>query len=504
MSNPPNTNAPQAPEPGSPSATGVRQRSLGFWTATSIIVGSIIGSGVFMKPAVMAAQLASPVWLAITWVAAGVFSLFGALIYAEAGAMFPQTGGLYVFFRHMYGDFVAFLYGWAAFAVINSASVSAIAFVCAQYADFFLQLPRLPVGVEQSWVVPVYGLGNLYPLQHLGIKLLAIVLVAGLSFVNYRSVKAGGILQVMATLVKVAVIGLLVFGIFLSGNGSISHFVQPSAHPKAQWELVGGIVAALTGAFMAYDGWINVTFVGGEIRKPGTNIPRSLLTGLFICIGVYLLVNQAYLYVLPVDQMATSSLVAADAIAIALGKTSSAVVAALIIICTFGAINGNTMAVSRVTYAMGKDRLFFAWTGKEHARFHTPGNALLLHGVWSSVLIMSGSFDMLADMFTFTAWVAYLFGAIGLFRLRRKMPHHPRPYKVWGYPVVPLLFIAFAAFYVVSTVWNDITRYMAHEVPVINSLLGLLIIAPGVPLYLYFRRESSVLRSMSGKQDTPD
>ncbi|AXY73065.1 amino acid permease [Paraflavitalea soli] len=465
-------------------------RTLGFWTATAIIVGSIIGSGVFMKPAVMAAQLASPVWLAVTWIAAGIFSLFGALIYAEMGAMFPQTGGLYVFFRHIYGDFVAFLYGWSAFAVINSAAVAAIAFVCAQYADYFLALPRLPMGVEQAWVVHIPGLGSLFPLQNLGVKLLAIGLVSGLSLINYRSVKVSGKLQVISTLIKIGVIALLVFGIFLSGNGSMGHFIQPSAHPKMNWELIGGLVAALTGAFMAYDGWINITFVGGEIKKPGKNIPRSLVTSLFMCIGVYLLVNQAYLYVLPVDQMATSSLVASDAIAVALGKTSSAIVAGLIVICTFGAINGNTMAISRVTYAMGKDGLFFAWTGREHPRFHTPGNALLLHGIWSSILIMSGSFDMLADMFTFIAWVAYLFGAIGIFVLRKKMPLHPRPYKVWGYPVVPFLFVAFAAFYVVSTVWNDVARYMAGEVPVVNSLLGLAIIAPGVPMYLYFRRQS--------------
>ena len=466
-------------------------RTIGFRTATAIIVGSIIGSGVFMKPAVMAVQVASPVWLAVTWIAAGVLSLFGALIYAEVGAMFPQTGGLYIFFRHMYGDFVAFLYGWAGFAVINSASVSAIAFVCAQYADYFLQLPRLPLTVEQAWVLHIPGLGSLYPLQNVGVKVLAIALVAGLSLVNYRSVKASGVLQVVSTLIKVAVIVLLIFGIFLSGKGSVDHFIQPGAHPKAGWELIGGLVAALTGAFMAYDGWINVTFVGGEIKHPGRNIPRSLVMGLFICIAVYLLVNQAYLYVLPVDRMAASPLVAADAIAVALGKTSSAIVAALIVICTFGAINGNTMSISRMTYAMGKDGLFFAWTGKEHPRFRTPGNALLLHGIWSSILIMSGSFDMLADMFTFTAWVAYLFGAIGIFILRKKMPHQPRPYKVWGYPVVPLLFIAFAAFYVVSTVWNDVARYMAGEVPVINSLLGLAMVATGVPLYLYFRRESA-------------
>lgn len=471
------------------------RRMLGFWSASSIVVGSIIGSGVFMKPATMAAQTASPVWLAMVWLMAGIFSLFGALIYAEVGAMFPQTGGLYIFFQKMFGDFFAFMYGWAGFAVINTASVSAISFVCAQYADFFLHLPHFSAATEQSvvWYIPF--LGKLYPLQNAGVKSLAITLILGLTWLNYRSVKAGGIVQVVSTLIKVGVIIMLVFGIFLSGNGSFHHFVEPSANPKEGWQLIGGLVAALTGAFMAYDGWVNVTFVGGEIKNPQKNIPRSLLVGLSVCIIIYLLVNQAYLYVLPVDRMASSSLVAADAIAVAMGDTSGAVIAAMIAICAFGAINGNTMTEARVTYAMGKDKLFFSFTGKEHAKYGTPGNALWLHCVWASVLVVSGSFDMLADMFTFIAWVAYTFGAVGIFVLRRKMPDHPRPYRVWGYPAVPLLFIAFASFYVVSTVMNDISKYNAGETPVINSLLGLAITLLGVPLYLYFRKSTTKARS---------
>lgn len=464
-------------------------RQIGIWSAISIVVGSVIGSGVFMKPATMAAQVASPVWLALVWIVAGVFSLFGALIYAEVGAMLPKTGGLYVYFKHMFGDFVAFLYGWAGFAVINTASVSAISFVCAQYADYFLHLPRLSPAMEQSWVWHIPLLGNLYPLHNLGVKALAILLILGLTFLNYLSVRAGSMVQVVSTVIKVAVIALLVFGIFLSGNGSFSNFVTPSAHPKGGLDLLGGLVAALTGAFMAYDGWTCVTFVGGEIKSPQKNIPKSLITGLLICITVYLLVNQAYLYVLPVDAMAGSSLVASDAIAVALGKTSGSIVAALIVICTFGAINGNTMAIARVTYAMGKDKQFFAFTGKEHPRYGTPGNALWLHCAWASVLVISGSFDMLADMFTFIAWIAYLFGAIGIFMLRKKMPDTYRPYKTWGYPYVPILFIVFASFYVVLTIWNDISKYIAGEAPVVNSVLGLAITALGVPLYLYFRKE---------------
>lgn len=465
------------------------QKSIGFKAATAVVIGSIIGSGIFMKPAVMAAQVSSPVWLIVVWIVAGTFSLFGALIYAEAGCMFPQTGGLYVYLRHMYGEFVAFLYGWAAFTVINTASVAAISFVCAQYADFFTHLPRLPHTVEQSVVWHIPFLGNLYPLDNMGVKSIAIALVLGLTLVNYLSVRAGSALQVVSTVIKIVVVALLVVGIFYSGNGTTANFINPSAQPKQGWSLTGGLVAALTGAFMAYDGWINLTFIGGEVRNPQKNIFRSLLTGVFVCIIMYLLVNQAYLYVLPIDKMAASSLVASDAIAVALGKTSGAIVAALIVICTFGAINGNTMAISRVTYAMARDGLFIPWAGKEHPRFHTPGNALWLHGLLATFFIISGSFDLLADMFTFVTWAAYLLGAIGILILRKRRPDQPRPYKVWGYPVVPGLFIAFAAFYLVSTIWNDVNNYIHGRVPVINSLLGLFVTALGVPVYLHYKRK---------------
>jgi len=463
------------------------KRNIGMGAAIAVIIGSIIGSGVFMKPATMAAQVASPVWLALVWIIAGLFSLAGALIYAEVGAMLPETGGQYVFFRKMYGDFVAFLYGWAGFAVINTASVAAISFVCAQYADFFLHLPRLAPAAEHALVWHIPLLGNLYPLENLGVKGLALLLVTGLTGINYLSVRAGSSLQVLSTAVKVIVIVLLVAGIFFSGNGSTQHFVQ-ALHPKHGTALLSGLVAAMTGAFMAYDGWVNITFMGGEIRNPQKTIPASLLLGVSSCIVIYILVNEAYLYALPVEQVAASPLVAADAITAVSGKTSGAIVAALIVLSTFGAVNGNIMATTRVTYAMSCDKLFFKWTGKQHPRFFTPGNALWLHGIWTCALIMSGSFDMLADMFTFISWIAYLMGAIGIFILRKKMPHAERPYKVWGYPVVPVLFIGFAFFYVVSTVWNDIGSYCRGEVPVVNSVLGMVITAGGIPLYWLFRK----------------
>ncbi|HEY6505484.1 MAG TPA: APC family permease, partial [Chitinophagaceae bacterium] len=237
--------------------------------------------------------------------------------------------------------------------------------------------------------------------------------------------------------------------------------------------------------------WINVTFIAGEIKQPQKNIPKSLWIGVLVCIAVYLLVNQAYLYVLPVEKVAASSLVASDAIAVAWGKEGGAIVAALIVLCTFGAINGNAMATSRVTYAMGKDKVFLPWAGKEHKRFQTPGNALWLHGAWISMFILTGTFDMLADMMVFISWIAYGMGAVGIFMLRRKMPDKERPYKIWGHPFITLLFIAFTAFYLIITVYNDVTNYIHHRQPVINSLLGLVITALGIPLYFYFRKKKN-------------
>lgn len=463
-------------------------KKIGFWAATAVAVGSMIGSGVFMKPASMAAQLGSPLWLTAVWVIAGLFSLFGALIFAELGAMIPQTGGIYVYFKQMFGDFFAFLYGWAAFAVINTAAVAAIAFVCAQYADYFLHLPRFDTLTEQAvtWHIPF--IGDLHPLENFGVKMLTVVLVIALTLLNYISVKAGGAFQVLSTAIKMAVIAALVFGIFFSGNGSTHHFVD-AVQPRQGSGLLSGLVIAMTGAFFAYDGWINITFIAGEIKDPQRNIPKSLFVGVLACILVYVLVNQAYLYALPVEQVAISPLVASDAIAVAFGNTGGAIIAAMIVICTLGAINGNVMATARITYAMGKDKVFLPWTGKEHKRFQTPSNALLLHGIWTCIFVITGSFDMLADMFVFITWIAYLFGAIGIFLLRKKMPDQPRPYKIWGYPIVPILFIAFSSFYLITTIWSDVNNYLTGKTPIINSLLGLVITALGIPLYFYFRRK---------------
>lgn len=469
-------------------------RQVKFYPGVALVVGSIIGSGLFMKPASIAALVASPELMLAIWAIAGVFTLTGALVFAELGAMLPVTGGIYAFFKYIFGDFFAYLYGWAAFAVINTGGVAAIVYVCAYYADHFLHLPQLNTELIASWRLHLPWIGDFYILENIGVKMLAVGIVLVLTAMNARSLRAGTGFQVLSTALKLVVIGGLVLGIFLSGEGSISNWAN-EAPAFNNDNLLAGMMLALTGAFFAYDGWANLTFVAGEIDKPRRNIPRMLLTGVLTCVFVYLLVNLAYLYVLPIEEMAKSPLVAKDAASAAWGRMSGDLVAAMIVVSTLGAVNGNILACSRVTYAMSRDGLFPSWAGKANKSNETPANALWLHATWTCGFIITGTFDMLTDMFIFVTWIAYGLGAVGLFVLRKREPRRERPYKVWGYPIVPLLFIAFTIFYFVSTLYTDVDNYINGKQPVVNSLLGLLITALGIPVYFWMKKKRHTSRS---------
>ena len=467
--------------------------TLGLWTSVSLVLGGIIGSGIFMKPAVMASQLGSPELLLAVWVIAGVITLFGALSNAEVAAMIPETGGQFVFFKHMYGDFFAFLYGWAAFAVFNTAGVASIAYVLGTYTEFFIQLPRFTAEIERSISLPLPFIGAIYPLENIGVKSVTILIVIGLTWVNYRSTKSGGNIQVVFTALKVLAMASIVFGLLFSGDGDLANLSRGSATIQPEgWALVGALAAALSGAFWGYDGWNNITFVAGEIKNPQENIPKSLLTGLLLCILIYTLITLSYMYILPIDAIAQSPMVASDAAAVVMGSTGGAIIALMVIISTFGTTNGNILASARVSFAMAQEKQFFDCVGKVHPRFQTPGNALWLHGVWTALLVLSGSFDMLTDMLIFVTWLFYGMSALGIFILRRKMPDAQRPYRVWGYPVVPAVFVLFTFFFLVATLANDIRLFSEGKTDVVTSLLGLLLTAPGVPLYWYFRKKSTL------------
>jgi basic amino acid/polyamine antiporter, APA family len=466
------------------------KKTIGLWSATTIVIGSIIGSGIFMKPATMAAQLGSPYMILIVWVVAGIISMFGAMAYAELGTMFPETGGQYIYLRKGFGDFIAYLYGWSSIVVINTAAIAAIAFVCADYTGYFLHLPHFSIATERSLVIHIPMIGDIAPLQNFGVKCLAITIIIVLTCINYISVRSGNAIQFIATFLKTVAILILVFGILLSGKGSFGNFItnSPTFHLTG-WSLFAACMAATTGAFASYDGWNNLNMVAGEIKEPHKNITRSLITGLFICIIVYVLVTLAYVYVLPVSTMAVSPLVASDATEKVFGIIGGTIIAMLIVVTTFGATNVNLLTNARVVFAMAETKTFFGWAGRVHPKFQTPGNAVIVLGVWSILLVLSGSFDILADMFIFMSWVFYGLTVAAVFILRKKYPDAERPYRTWGYPLVPVIFILFTGVYIATTLYSDITNYREGRSPVVNSVFGLLLTSIGIPLYFYFKRK---------------
>ena len=462
---------------------------LGYYTSLSIVVGAVIGSGIFKKPALMAQQLGSAEWLIAVWVITGIVTLFGALTNAEVAGMISATGGQYVFFQKMYGRLTAYLYGWAIFAVIQTGSIAAIAYIFAQYLGYFIPMPHLSQAWEH-WAIHIPLIGDIFPFNDIGTKLMTIGCITLLTYINYLGVLFGGAVQSIFTTLKVLAIGFLVLLSFTSGGGAVSHFSESMpTQTISNIGLLGAIVAAMSGAFWAYDGWNNITYIAGEIREPQKNIPRALFAGTVIVIITYVLVNLAYIFVLPIQEMAQSNLVAADVANHALGSWGGAFVAIAVIISTFGTTNGTLLASARVYYAMAKDKLFFKKLGDIHPRYLTPAPSLWVQCAWASLLVLTGTFDTLTDMLIFVSWIFYALGAYGVFVLRKKMPDAPRPYKVWGYPYIPAIFVAFASVYVVWTLVDDIRNFASGATTIINSVAGLALVALGIPLYFWWNRK---------------
>ncbi len=474
-------------------------RELGLIAAIACGVGSIIGSGIFKKPAFMASQLGSPQLLILVWVVAGIMTLFGALSIAEISGMFQDPGGQYIYFNKGFNNFVGYLYGWAVFIVIQTGSIAAIAYVFSDSMGYFVKFPRLAAAWE-DFSIPIPFIGNMTPFRYIGLKLCTIALIVFLTSINYLGVKFGSAIQVIFSTLKVLVIAAIVVLAFTLGHGSFGNFVQSAAvGGPASGPVFLMFIMAMAGAFWAYDAWINVTYMSGEIKNVQKNLPRAMAITVLIVIVVYVLVNLAYIYIIPVGDMAQkyrqaeasggNYLVAIDVANNFLGNWGGALIAVAIMISTFGAVNGTTMMSARVYFAMAREKLFFRKLGHVHPRYRTPGNSLIVQGIWASVLVFSGTFDQLTDMLIFVSWIFYALGALSVFTLRRRMPDFPRPYKVWGYPYTPIIFIFFASVYIVFTLYTDIINYTTQKAPLINSLMGLLWVAIGIPGYIYWSQK---------------
>jgi APA family basic amino acid/polyamine antiporter len=453
------------------SSTPHLQRVLGVWSAASIVIGTVIGSGVFLVPSSMITKVGSVKMLFVVWVVAGILSLFGALTYAELAAAMPEAGGEYVYLNAAYGPFWGYLYGWTQFTVAKSGSIATLAAGFYTYLTVFLPVLGQPVIVTPFMIGPNHTALEI----HYG-QLVAIGVILFLGGVNYVGVRVGGNLQVFVTGLKLLLIFAIIAIGLLSGKGDYSHFGQhiPSLGG------VAGFFAAMVSALWAYDGWNNVSMVSSEIRNPGRNLPRSLILGTLAVIATYLLVNIAYFYVLTPSEVAGSERLASNMMNHLYGNTAAAAVSVAVLISIFAALNGSILTGSRVPYAMARDGLFFKTAAKVDPKFLTPGHSIILLSLWSSVVVLSGWYDDLYNFVIFGSWILYLMTTFSVFVLRRKRPDLVRPYRTVGYPIVPVLFILVAAFLLVST----------FQTRPRESLMGLFLMALGVPFYYYWKKRA--------------
>jgi APA family basic amino acid/polyamine antiporter len=389
--------------------------------------------------------------LLLVWIVGGVLSLAGALSLAELGAARPDAGGIYVYLRQAYGNLVAFLYGWGALAVIESAAIATLAVAFSIYSASF------------------------FPFSALQQKMIATGVIAFLTLVNIAGVRKGAAVQVFFMFVKLLGLAIIIgFALFARNIPT----VVPSGPLPTPQTTLSSFGVALIGALWAYHGWQTLSYAAGEVRDPARVLPRSYLFGVVLVIIVYLSANLAYLRVLPLASLAQHQRVAAKAMEILAGPRGSAFVSALILCSIFGALNGNILGGARVCFAMARDGLFFSSVGRVHPRFQTPATALLIQGAWAMGLAASGTYEQLYTYVVFTAWIFYGAAAVGVIVLRRRSPSLERPYRVWGYPAVPAAFSLAA----IAIFANTVARKPRE------ALIGLILLLSGLPVYLLWRR----------------
>jgi APA family basic amino acid/polyamine antiporter len=444
------------------------RRDLGTWPAVSIVVGTVIGSGIFLVPKTMIERVGSVEWVFAVWIVGGLLSLAGALSYAELAAAMPEAGGEYVFLREAYGPLWGFIYSWTQMWVAKSGSIATLA------TGFFLYLTNFFAPLDTVFYTIPLPLGpHGDPLELRWGQLLAIALIALLGWLNYFGVKLGGAVQVIVTGVKVVLIGVVIVA------GSVF------GHPHAAARAIGpvtftGFIAALVAALWAYDGWNNVSMVSSEIRRPQRNLPLALIGGTLAVIAIYMLANAAYFRVLTPGEVAGANRVAADMMRKIWSAPGAAAVSIAAMISIFAALNGSILTGSRVPYAAAREGYFFSFMGRVDPKHRTPGGSIGALCAWASLLVLTGKYDDLFNLVIFASWILYAMTAAAVIVLRIKRPDLPRPYRTLGYPVVPVLFVAGACVLLLSTAF-DRPR---------ESLMGIGLILLGLPFYFFWRKNA--------------
>ena len=428
-------------------------RKLGLLDATLIVIGIVIGSGIFLLPNLIAKELPSGPAMIAVWIATGVLSFFGALAYAELGAMMPATGGQYVFLREAYGPWCAFLCGWVFVLAVLPGGIAFLSVGFSIYLDRFI------------------------PLTPLLRTVVAIALVMVLSAINYVGVTESAWTQRIFTSLKI--LGLaLVIGVAIFSPAHAASTVPASVS-------YAGVGLAATACLMAYNGWSYVSFVAGEVKNPDRNLPRSLAIGMCMVIALYVSANLAYLHVLTVPEIAATERVGAAVAERTMGSAGGTVLAVVVLLSIVGAVNGCILTGARIPFAQARDGYFFSRFGRVHPRFATPAFAIVIQALWTAVVISTGSFETLAAYTIFSAWIFYTLSVVAVWVLRRKRPDAPRPYRMWGYPVTLWLFVIVSVWFLVDALINQPT----------TSLIALGITAAGIPLYFIWAKNGSAKKA---------
>jgi basic amino acid/polyamine antiporter, APA family len=455
-------------------------RGLGPWASAAIVVGTMIGTGIFLKPAEMAREGHSVSIVFAAWIVGAVLSIFGALSYAELGAAIPEAGGEYAYLRRGFGPVWGFLFGWMHSIVGRPASTASIAAGMMRFLSFFLPAVAAPIFTVHlaipgltSWIKP-------YDFAFTWAQPLAVFWLVLMTGVNYLGVRLGGGVQVLLTAIKLVSIAIVIGVAFAlpSGGGHAGDPIWPTAVNAG---IFSAFLAALAAALWAYDGWEDLNLVGSEVKDPARNFPRALVGGVSLVALIYLLFSAACLKVLPFGSVANSAHVASDVVERVVGHGAAAWVTLAMLISALGSMNSSILSGARVPYAMARDSVFFKIADGIHPKYRTPGRALIFQGVLASVLALSGTFEELTNLFIFAGWIFYGLAVVALFRLRRTEPEMERPYRCWGYPWVPGAFVLGALALTVN-LWLDRPG---------RSTIGLLLIVAGLPFYRWWTRKAA-------------
>ncbi|PYT69323.1 MAG: amino acid permease [Acidobacteria bacterium] len=451
-------------------------QGLGAWAAMAMVVGHIIGTGVFLVPSTMTRATGSVGLVFLVWIVGGALSLFGALTIAELGAAMPKAGGAYVYLKRGFGPVWGFLFGWMNNLVGKPASIATIAAGFLIFLGFFVPAVRTPI-FTLHFHVPFTGHTSEFAFTWA--QPVAAAAIAFMSLINYLGVRLAGRLQVVLTALKIgAILAVVVLGFLFAGKRPPG--TQPFFPRSLDLGLLSGFLTAMVGALWAYDGWMDLTFAGSEIIEPQKNIPRALVGGTMTVGVIYLLANAVYFRVLPMEAVATAQNVASETVRVFAGARAAAWITAAMVLSAFTTLNSSVLTGSRVPYAMARDGLFFRVADGINSRYRTPAGAIAFQAVISCLMVLTGQFEDLFSLFIFAQWIFYALSVASVYGSRRKEPDLPRPYRTWGYPVVPGIFVAggFA-----------LTLNLFIQRPV-RSAIGLLLILAGLPFYNHWTKKA--------------